>query len=170
MLLNQIDEAAAMKLMKDDRFVAQAKSDGVRCQAHRDGDSVIAFSRTGKELALPVEVTQAALALDLRAFILDGELVDGRLIAFDVLSTGADRRKLPYDGRLELLQSFVPDAIGPLFYTPTAWVEFEKKTMLKSLRSTGAEGMVFKNRKAAYSSDRPSSGGNALKWKWKSTA
>jgi DNA ligase-1 len=68
------------------------KIDGIRIQAHRDGDEVAVFTRTLDDITARVpEITSAVLGLDARAVVLDGEAValfpDGRPRPFQVTSS-----------------------------------------------------------------------------------
>ena len=65
------------------------KIDGIRIQVHRDGSGVAVFTRTLDDITARVpEIAEAALALDARAAVLDGEAValrpDGRPRPFQV--------------------------------------------------------------------------------------
>jgi DNA ligase-1 len=65
------------------------KIDGIRIQVHRDGPAVAVFTRTLDDITARVpEIAGAALALDARAAVLDGEAValrpDGRPRPFQV--------------------------------------------------------------------------------------
>jgi ATP-dependent DNA ligase I len=65
------------------------KIDGIRIQVHRDGSEVAIFTRTLDDITTRVpEIVEAALALDVRAAVLDGEAValrpDGRPRPFQV--------------------------------------------------------------------------------------
>ena len=65
------------------------KIDGIRIQVHRDGSGVAVFTRTLDDISARVpEIAEAALALDARAAVLDGEAValrpDGRPRPFQV--------------------------------------------------------------------------------------
>ena len=67
------------------------KIDGIRVQVHRDGADVAVFTRTLDDITARVpEITEAVLALDVRAVVLDGEAValrpDGRPRPFQVTS------------------------------------------------------------------------------------
>ena len=73
------------------------KLDGVRVQVHRDGDDVAVFTRTLDDITARVpEVVAAARALDVRAAILDGEVIAttaaGRPAPFQVTSARVARR------------------------------------------------------------------------------
>ena len=68
------------------------KIDGIRIQVHRDGSGVAVFTRTLDNITTRVpEIVEAALALDVRAAVLDGEAValrpDGRPRPFQVTAS-----------------------------------------------------------------------------------
>jgi DNA ligase 1 len=68
------------------------KVDGIRIQVHRDGPGVRVFTRTLDDITSRVpEIADAALALDARAAVLDGEAValtpDGRALPFQVTAS-----------------------------------------------------------------------------------
>ena len=65
------------------------KIDGIRIQVHRDGSDVAVFTRTLDDITARVpEIVEAALALPVRAAVLDGEVIalhpDGRPRAFQI--------------------------------------------------------------------------------------
>ncbi len=70
-------------LAKVSPAAVEFKLDGARIQVHRDGADVAVFTRTLDEVTARVpEIVEAALALDARTFVLDGETIalrpDGR--------------------------------------------------------------------------------------------
>jgi DNA ligase 1 len=72
--------------------VLEWKIDGIRIQVHRDGTHVTVFTRTLDDITARVpEITEAVLALDVRAAVLDGEAValapDGRPRPFQVTAS-----------------------------------------------------------------------------------
>ncbi|MGH3320678.1 MAG: ATP-dependent DNA ligase [Streptosporangiaceae bacterium] len=74
------------------------KLDGVRMQVHRDGSDVRVFSRSLDDITARVpEVAEAALALPVRAIVLDGEVLalgdDGRPYPFQVTSGRVSNRR-----------------------------------------------------------------------------
>jgi ATP-dependent DNA ligase len=64
------------ELPQGEHWQFEPKWDGFRCLAFRDGDAVELMSKSGKPLAryFP-EIAEALLRLDVRRFVLDGELV-----------------------------------------------------------------------------------------------
>jgi DNA ligase-1 len=72
--------------------VVEWKIDGIRIQVHRIGTDVAVFTRTLDDITVRVpEITEAVLALDVRAAVFDGEAValapDGRPRPFQVTAS-----------------------------------------------------------------------------------
>jgi len=72
--------------------VVEWKIDGIRIQVHRIGTNVAVFTRTLDDITVRVpEITEAVLALDVRAAVFDGEAValapDGRPRPFQVTAS-----------------------------------------------------------------------------------
>ena len=79
----------AAALERESPAALEWKIDGIRIQVHRDGGEVAVFTRTLDDITARVpEITEAVLALDVRAVVLDGEAValrpDGRPRPFQV--------------------------------------------------------------------------------------
>jgi DNA ligase-1 len=68
--------AAAMEKLGGGPVAVEWKLDGIRVQAHRDGDRVSVFTRTLDDITarLP-EIAEAVAALDVRDVVLDGEAI-----------------------------------------------------------------------------------------------
>jgi len=85
----------------------EPKWDGFRCLAHRDGDKVELYAKSGKPLGryFP-EVVEIVRALPGRKFILDGELViaEGEALSFDALQL----RLHPAESRIRKLARETP--------------------------------------------------------------
>ena len=106
-------------------WLHEIKRDGYRIMAHRDGDNVRLWSRTGKDWTDSLSAIAAGIrALPVASIILDGEAVairpdahddfhalrssagcrSARLIAFDILEmNGQDLRSIFLDGRRVVL-------------------------------------------------------------------
>jgi DNA ligase-1 len=74
------------------------KLDGARVQVHRDGGDVAVFTRTLDDVTARVpEIVEAALALDVRSIVLDGEAIalkpDGRPHPFQVTASRFGSRR-----------------------------------------------------------------------------
>ena len=85
----------------------EPKWDGFRCLLFRDGEAVVLQSKSGKPLSryFP-EIVAAALALDIRKFVLDGELIIalGGRMSFDALQM----RLHPAESRIKRLARETP--------------------------------------------------------------
>jgi DNA ligase-1 len=166
------DVAAA--LAKTGPAAVEWKLDGARVQVHRDGRDVAIFSRTLDEVTarLP-EVVEAALALPLRAVVLDGEAIalrdDGRPFPFQVTGSrfasrrggtvpltpflfdalhldGEDLLDRPGAERAAALASVVPE--------PLRVPRGDGEAMLESALAHGHEGVVVKSLAAPYEAGR----------------
>lgn len=174
MLLNSISESEAQGCIFLDSWVAQEKHDGKRMTLHSDGFTVTARNKRGLPCGLPQPVIDAMLGLP-DSCLIDGECVGDVFHAFDLLECGGkELRHVKYIDRLDELDAFIADDGG---FTPahlqvsdTAESFDEKTALLKQLRKRNAEGIVFKDRHAPWTSGRPNSGGNALKFKFVETA
>jgi len=168
-LLNPVSEDALPRLLSDTRHCLQEKHDGRRLLIRKQGNQVTGINRRGLIVSLPKSIAAAAnqLAADC---LIDGEAVGQVLHAFDLLELqGVDCRQRAYLDRFAgLLRLLDPDtAIRPV---NTAVDPDDKQAMFQTLRKTGAEGVVFKNVDAVYSSGRPSTGGSQLKFKFVESA
>ncbi len=169
-LLNAVAEAEAMRLCLDPAYVAQEKIDGERRLLDRRNDVIRGVNRNGLYVVVTDPVQEAALRFAAGKFVIDGELVGDVLYAFDVLENQAsgDLLHLPYRDRLELLQDMFEVGQGgnTIVLVPTAYTAADKLALIERVKANGGEGVVFKNLNADYSAGRPSSGGNALKFKF----
>jgi len=174
-LLNAIEEDEVVRLLSDDRVVAQQKLDGNRVLVHV-GAETFATNRTGQITSVHASVLEGASHLP-HGTVLDGEIVGTDAAGpvywvFDVLSIGdEDVRSLGYLARWERLdQDLEPGFAGPLRVLACAHGTRSKKALLQKLRAANAEGIVFKDGAAAYAPGRPSSGGTQLKHKFVKSA
>lgn len=168
-LLNPVDESELPRLLADSRHVLQEKHDGRRMLVRKLGKDVHGINRRGLIVGLPQPVADAALALPVD-FLVDGEAVGDVVHAFDLLQVkGNDVRDRSYldrfAGLLRLLD--VTSAIRPV---ATAVDPEDKRAMFDTLRTTGAEGVVFKDMDSRFKPGRPNSGGPHLKFKFVTTA
>ena len=166
-LLNNIEEEGLAKFLQDEDWWAQEKKDGKRLLIHKTKE-LTAINRKGLSVGAPDSILQAADAVD-RSFLIDGEAIGDILFVFDLLALdGEDIREKPYAERQQLLQSLgFKDAIQ---LVNSAKTTTEKEQLYTHLKSTGAEGIVFKNSSAAYTAGRPNSGGTQRKFKFYDTA
>jgi bifunctional non-homologous end joining protein LigD len=171
-LLNPIDESELEKYVKDDRWWFQEKFDGRRLLIRKDRQQVQGINRNGLTIALPKPIAEGVAEMDDENCLIDGEVIGDVYHAFDLLeSMRTDLRSMTYQLRFSQLMNVVDatssDAIR---YAPVATDQGAKQLMLDVLRREKREGVVLKQRDAAYTPGRPASGGSQLKVKFYATA
>lgn len=170
-LLNPAEEDQVEKLIADAAYWMQEKYDGRRLLIRKIGDQITGINRLGPTVPLPKTLSDdaAACPLDL---ILDGESVGDSFYAFDALLIGGDeigsyRYGERYLRLMNLLASFQHRNIH---LAHTVFLHQQKKALFHQLKTSGAEGVVFKQTDAPYLAGRPASGGPQLKHKFCATA
>lgn len=166
-LLNFVEESEADRLISDDDWWAQEKHDGKRMLI-RKTDTVTAINRQGLSVGAADIILNEAGQVD-RTYIADGEAVGEKLFAFDVLEIDdTDIRETPYSERLSHLEEL---GFGnSVVVVETARTKKEKRQLYDRLKTSGAEGIVFKKHSSPYTAGRPASGGNQMKFKFYATA
>jgi len=175
-LLNAIEQPEVDALLLDEGFLMQEKFDGRRLLVRKVGEGiacVTGVNRRGLAVAVPQPIAEAAAEIP-GTFLIDGEAVGDTLHAFDLLERdGVDLRRRECVGRINtlvvLLRGVAP-ARRALMPVSTAFFSGDKQTLLRTLRCRGAEGVVFKQVHRPYTSGRPASGGDWLKFKFVETA
>lgn len=168
-LLNPVEEADVERLIADPDFWMQEKQDGRRCLLKKAGGEVTGTNRLGLAVGLPKPIVDAAGNMG-RDFVLDGELMGERIVAFDLLSLdGRDLSATPYSRRLSELEKLCPGG-WPIVVTLTEKDKAQKRAKFDRLKRDHSEGVVFKRHDAPYKPGRPSSGGDQLKYKFYATA
>ena len=105
-LLNVIDETVAVKHITDDAWCMQEKFDGRRIMTAIASDQVAGSNRKGLYVSMPQEIADALSGLP--DCVVDGELLGGAYVVFDLLSVyGQDIRPQPYRDRYNQLASIV---------------------------------------------------------------
>lgn len=172
-LLNFIEEGQVDVYLNNDTWVMQEKKDGVRKMLKKDKKTLEGVNKKGLVTSLPKSVEDAVLtALGQANATMDGELVGEVYWLFDLLSVSvhalADKS---YKERLASIQEWLGDEFGDNFkMVPTAIGKSSKKALYKKLKAENAEGVVFKKLDAPYKAGRPNSGGNQVKFKFKTSA
>ena len=180
MLLSEIDEEEALKLINDDDWVLQEKKNGVRQMVKKSKKTLEGVNKKGLVTSLPQTTADAIReACGEADAVIDGELVGEVLWMFDLLSMGihafADQ---PYDTRLGSIQEWLPETIGAqnacgsmintyFKMVPTAVGKSSKKALFAALKKDNAEGVVFKRLDAPYKAGRSDA---AKKFKFYATA
>lgn len=169
-LLNPIEEEALDQYLEDPSFGMQEKFDGQRVLIRKEKDRITGINRQGLIIALPATLETEAQRLP-GDFILDGEAMGNRFMAFDILAlNGEDLRPLPYIQRWDGLGHI----LGVIHSKVIRWVDTtlgstRKREVLQQLQQAHAEGVVFKHLQAPYVAGRPAQGGSQLKFKFYAT-
>jgi len=165
-LLNPLKESDVTELINNDDWWAQEKHDGKRMLIHK-ADKITAINRRGLSVGAPDIILNHARKLG-RTYLVDGEAVGERLLAFDLLEVdNRDIKPTPYKQRLSELENL--GLTGSIVVVETAKTTVEKQELYYRLRSEHAEGIVFKQHSAPYSPGRPNSGGTQRKLKFYAT-
>jgi bifunctional non-homologous end joining protein LigD len=161
-----------------DRWIHELKLDGFRMGVFVSGRTVHIISRRGTDYTNEFpEITAAARKLRVKDAVLDGEIVvldehgvsrfqllqqlgDSRrgltYFAFDLLSlNGENLTRLPLEERKQRLRKLLGRGAGLIRYTPH--FEVDGAEMLAKACALGAEGIISKQRDAAYRLDARSS-------------
>jgi bifunctional non-homologous end joining protein LigD len=170
-LLNPIEEKEIETYITSSDWAMQEKFDGKRLLLLKQGNVVRGINRKGLCVGLPETVMKEAQRID-GDFLIDGEAVGEIYYAFDLLSRhGEDIRNLSYCWRLDnLVQTTEKLGVCSFRRIINCVTENDKREHLELLSKVGAEGVVFKNLNATYTSGRPNSGGPQLKCKFYATA
>lgn len=132
----------------------QPKLDGHRVLLVVSGE-VRALNRKGDRYTrgLPTWLEQDLLTLcQAQTWVLDGELVNGKMWLFDVLvAFGADVTRQPYEFRLQLLTKLLTNNTSEhLRQTPTAWTPEEKLDLVRTVLDQCGEGVIVKDLRGLY--------------------
>jgi len=168
-LLNSIGEDEAQRLLTDEAWGLQEKFDGRRIMVAVRGGLAEGSNRKGLCVALPQEVVDSLTHLP--DCEMDGELLGGEYVVFDLLKLDAtDLRLSPYRVREEVLRDLLKPGFGPCVrVAETAWSAADKQAEYQRIAAAGGEGVVFKKANAASVAGRPASGGAQVKCKFYAT-
>jgi bifunctional non-homologous end joining protein LigD len=169
--LNAITEEESETYVNDDGWVAQEKYDGEHMLLQRTNIGLFkAANKKGVITPVPRGVQEAVRSVK-GPWVIDGEIVGEKFYAFDLLETHeGDLRRLPYNVRFTLLEKRFGCIESASFeVAPTVFGTQAKKGFIYGLRTANKEGVVFKDKGAAWNEGRPNSGGSALKLKFWAT-
>lgn len=168
-LLNSIEEHEAIGLLSDPAYWAQEKHDGRRNFVIKQGTEIVATNRMGLSVGLMESVLRAAQSIA-HDFTIDGELMGDGVCAFDLVSLdGQSLTHLGYAARLERLSFTCSPPTPGIIVISTAKTTEDKQALYAHLRTTHAEGVVFKRHDAPYTPGRPHRGGDQVKCKFTAT-
>lgn len=169
-LLNSIDEEQVLNLIQDDNWCMQEKQDGRRLIIRKQGQDITGINKKGNTVGLALPLFEVIRGFDADVTI-DGESIGDNLFAFDLLELdGVDIRSWPYRERLAALMNLLFSVQQRVIRLgDTAFTTEQKLALLKELKASKREGIVFKQVWSAYTPGRPNSGGNQLKHKFVAT-
>lgn len=155
-LLTPILPQQALAYVESPRYLMQIKEDGIRLVIERYMGALYGYDRKGQITNIPECVRRGfeqLAASECEDFMLDGELVDGVYIAWDILRVDEeDLRAEPYGTRFDLLTAFCESA--PLTVQVVAsWEDAAKAAALLAVAGT-AEGVCFKDTLAVWQPGR----------------
>ena len=156
-LLTAIDDDDDLeRFLADDQMIAQQKLAGVRVLVSVTPDGLVATQRDGKVTELASPRALAGLGYLPHGTIVDGEIMGDHYWLFDVLQlAGDDVRGRGYLERWEILDNELEPALsdGARILTVASGKK-QKRALHDKLRKANAEGIVFKQREAPYTSGR----------------
>ena len=171
-LLNSISEEELFTYIENNDFILQEKFDGERRLVQLKDNNVIGINRKGLSISLPAALADSILESGETNCVLDGEALGDRIIVFDVLedSSGCLRDK-PYSKRLTSLKRICTAIESDMIkMVATASTTKQKQSLLSNVKKQTGEGVVVKNKTAAYKAGRPNKLGNQLKYKFVESA
>ena len=169
-LLNAIEFADVSRFILSPKFCLQQKHDGRRMLVRKQGETITGINRRGLVIAIPEPIRHAVSQIGWDVLI-DGEAVGETLHAFDLLELdGACFRRRRYIDRFDALLRIIPTGQTTLQWTATALDPDDKLAAYEEIKSSGGEGVVFKDIDAPFSPGRPNSGGPQLKFKFVESA
>jgi len=173
-LLNEIEDRDFESFLRDSSWYMQEKADGERVMiAYEPGKPPIGINRKGVQRSIPTHISGAIQTLGV-ACVIDGELVGGYYHAFDLIEYDGDLRDKPFRHRsltLDAVLSALPSSAATHFPRMKTYVfEADKRQALSQLRAAKAEGVVFHLASSPYTAGRPSTGGDAMKFKFWASA
>ena len=170
MLPSAVDDSRVDALLTDDGVVMQEKYDGQRALLIVTADgNIIGSNRLGFVRPLPNSLIEVAKLSQLRPnSVFDGELVGETYHCFDLLRDGSlDRTGESYERRREAMQISWQRCVSPLFRVVPTFYFDKKGRALDRLRMANAEGVIFRDLKAPYTTGRTLS---CLKYKFTESA
>lgn len=162
-LLTPVTPEEALRLIADDRYVAQQKHDGERRPTvFGTGEGVGGVNKKGLSVPLRATIAEPLATLTVSArTVLDGEEVGDTYFVFDAMEIdGIDLRSLPFVDRYRTACELLRGMPSNIVVSPLAVTTAEKRALYESLIQRDAEGIVFRLAQAPYEQ-------NSIKHKFK---
>jgi ATP-dependent DNA ligase len=145
-LATAIELTSVQKFINDDRYIMEQKLDGHRVMLVAD-DVPLFLTRGGMPYTKAVPRGLDAHGLP-NGFIVDGELINGVLWAFDVVHVDGQLQKLPLSERRKVLNAVQESSV--LRRIPQAVSKDEKERLFKEATDQHYEGVVIKRLDSPY--------------------
>lgn len=172
-LLNPCSEEEIIKLAKNPAWGMQEKMNGERRIVRSDGAGKVEFiNRKGFVIPGSSAIASAVAKIG-EPLLLDGEQIGDTLFAFGLLEyKNKDMKRTPYAKVFGTLSEALKGRTGPgLQLVPLATTTKEKLALFGKVKKEKGEGVVVKKLDSVYREDRPSTGGDHLKFKfWESAS
>ena len=171
-LLNPINKQEVIRLIEDDRWIAQEKMDGERRAAHADTSCVMGINRRGLSVSLPQPIANELQSIAARTgeILVDGEIIGNILHVFDLHIYKGQR--IHTQSFLERMRLATESLVGCNFLkvVPVAITTDQKRDLWNRVQLAHGEGLVFKLKDSQVIPGRPSTGGDWLKFKFTASA
>lgn len=171
-LLNPVTKEAVPQLLGDDDWLEEEKIDGEHLMARIESGAVTGANRDGLIVPISSAVeTSLQQLFGARPGVVDGEVKGDIYVVYDLMELdGEDLRPLGCEARFDRLSIlFAVDRkqIPSLRLVRCARNTADKTALFDQVKAELGEGLVFKRKNAPYVPERPTKGGDMLKFKFK---
>jgi bifunctional non-homologous end joining protein LigD len=167
-LLTPIEEPEALQLVQDASWWFQQKFDGRRLAVQKKDGEYSGINKLGQLIPIDTRLTKCLESVQAQTFLVDGEITDSRFHLWDLLDIdGTDLRIQPYEIRYARLGLVFRGVDEALRVCETAMTPKAKRSFVKAMHESRAEGFVCKNRNSAYAGGRA---GQHFKYKFVTTS
>lgn len=151
-LLVAISYERMLELLKDDDFGFETKIDGERLIVMSRDAKVVTSNKLGKINSVQQDIIDELLLLRSDDFVIDGEWLDGKFYAFDIMRiNGRCIKDMPAKDRHVILCELVKATTMPHLHTVPLAIGYEaKKALLDHVLANMGEGIVAKLLSAPY--------------------
>ena len=167
-MLTPVEEPEALLLAQDASWWFQQKFDGRRLAVQKTDGKYSGINKLGQVIPIDSRLSEPLDLVQAKAFLAEGEITDSHFYIWDLLSVNdTDLRTEPYEIRYVHLTRLFRGVHETLRVCETIMTTKAKRTFLKAMHDANAEGLVCKNRYAAYAAGRA---GQHYKCKFVATA
>lgn len=154
-LLTPIEETEALQLAQDASWWFQQKFDGRRLAVQKADGKYSGINKLGQIIPIDSRLAGTLDLVSAQEFLVDGEITDSHFYIWDLLSVDdTDLRNQHYEIRYVHLTRLFRGVHTALRVCETAMTVKAKRTFVQAMHDANAEGLVCKNRYAAYAGGR----------------